>query len=548
MLKYIKLILVAATMSQPSAAQENLIINPDFDSVLKCKYNNIAQEYVLVFQNWIADSTDSGNWHECYGLPMISIPLTGRGCGFITTYSVYENRNPELSQDSFEQRLNSYISGILKKKLKKGYRYYAGFHAIVRVSEDQKHEFWVTNNLGMKFFTNYSTDMLYEKVNFIGNDATINSTDVIKNSQSWEKIENTFIADKNYNSVALGNFYNFSETKKEKIDFNNGQTNHSYLFSYYNIDSVFIYEVPHIINGTEYNICIGDSVKIELVGGAPYYLSNTTEGTDTITRDSVYWLKPKESKSYYLQSIITDEIKINVYPPPFVDLGEDTSICTNDTLTLNAFNEGSSYEWNTSQTLPTIRVNEKGTYWVRATIGSCQYQDTITIGKYPMSPELVVNEFDAICPLDGESLNLTIPDSFESYFWNGKEGSNRNLVQDTGLIEILAIDSNKCESSLTIFIEPDCDTRFFIPNAFTPFNGDSLNSVWKPEGFDFTDYELIIFNRYGEIILETTDATQGWDGTYRGNEVPEGVYYYMIKYLNTQRNWKFRKGKIHLLR
>lgn len=67
------------------------------------------------------------------------------------------------------------------------------------------------------------------------------------------------------------------------------------------------------------------------------------------------------------------------------------------------------------------------------------------------------------------------------------------------------------------------------PNAFTPFNRDGVNDVWKVSYSSIVSFECHIFNRNGRKIITLTDPSQGWDGTYGGKNVPTGAYYYVIK-------------------
>jgi gliding motility-associated-like protein len=50
------------------------------------------------------------------------------------------------------------------------------------------------------------------------------------------------------------------------------------------------------------------------------------------------------------------------------------------------------------------------------------------------------------------------------------------------------------------------------------------------QGIDIYGYQLLIFNRWGEILFESNDAEFGWDGTYGGNIVQDGTYIWKIRY------------------
>ena len=68
---------------------------------------------------------------------------------------------------------------------------------------------------------------------------------------------------------------------------------------------------------------------------------------------------------------------------------------------------------------------------------------------------------------------------------------------------------------------------FFTPNAFTP-NGDGFNDEFLIKGSFIDRYHLMIFSRWGSKIFETRDIQHGWDGTYQGDQVPEGVYVFRV--------------------
>lgn len=72
----------------------------------------------------------------------------------------------------------------------------------------------------------------------------------------------------------------------------------------------------------------------------------------------------------------------------------------------------------------------------------------------------------------------------------------------------------------------------FIPNTFTP-DGDEHNNNWTPiftSGFDPFDFHLTLFNRWGEIIFESFNSSDSWDGTYNNKPVQSGVYTWFIQY------------------
>ena len=92
----------------------------------------------------------------------------------------------------------------------------------------------------------------------------------------------------------------------------------------------------------------------------------------------------------------------------------------------------------------------------------------------------------------------------------------------------------------------------FIPNAFTP-DGDPLNHSFLPvftSGFDPQDYHLLIFNRWGEVIFESYNSANGWDGNYASGEpVADGVYVYAIDFGDLLSDERYEvRGHVTLLR
>lgn len=90
----------------------------------------------------------------------------------------------------------------------------------------------------------------------------------------------------------------------------------------------------------------------------------------------------------------------------------------------------------------------------------------------------------------------------------------------------------------------------YIPNAFTP-NHDGKNEVFKPQGIlgDNMDYEMLIFDRWGQTLFSTTDFSKGWDGTHKNFDVLVDVYIYKITVTDkTSDTAKTYIGKVSLIR
>ena len=94
------------------------------------------------------------------------------------------------------------------------------------------------------------------------------------------------------------------------------------------------------------------------------------------------------------------------------------------------------------------------------------------------------------------------------------------------------------------------DVLFYAPNTFTP-DGDEHNQDWgiSVEGLDIYNFELFIFNRWGQIVWESHDTSSKWDGTYNGEVVQAGTYVWKASGKDTLNDGKYEfNGYINVLK
>lgn len=116
---------------------------------------------------------------------------------------------------------------------------------------------------------------------------------------------------------------------------------------------------------------------------------------------------------------------------------------------------------------------------------------------------------------------------------------------------VYVVKANPVEAGLTQSISNRItilkDPNIFHPTAFTP-NGDNLNDNFTVFGQYVVGFEMQIFNRWGELLFSTVDIHTGWDGTFRGSDMPEGTYSFIALITDrTGRTFK-RSGSVLLLR
>ena len=89
--------------------------------------------------------------------------------------------------------------------------------------------------------------------------------------------------------------------------------------------------------------------------------------------------------------------------------------------------------------------------------------------------------------------------------------------------------------------------NIWVPNAFTP-NEDENNPTFKVQGSFVREYEILIYNRWGQLVFYSNDINHSWDGTYEGMLLPEGQYYYNISAKGTKGQAKRLSGSVLLMR
>lgn len=111
------------------------------------------------------------------------------------------------------------------------------------------------------------------------------------------------------------------------------------------------------------------------------------------------------------------------------------------------------------------------------------------------------------------------------------EQSPAHAYLDTGTfsVDLIVVSEDGCVSSTRGRIIVNPILTFYVPNAFTP-DDDSFNPNFRGygEGYDWSTYELFIYNRWGEEIFHSTDAENAWNGTYKNSEVEAGIYGWKI--------------------
>lgn len=117
--------------------------------------------------------------------------------------------------------------------------------------------------------------------------------------------------------------------------------------------------------------------------------------------------------------------------------------------------------------------------------------------------------------------------------------------------QVLLDDGNGCiftDSVKIVVLDVFCyEPYIFIPNAFSP-DGDGNNDILYVRGIFIEDLQLLIFDRWGNLVFETRSQENGWDGTYKERKLDPGVYAYYLKITCYNQMLFTKKGNITLIR
>jgi len=231
-----------------------------------------------------------------------------------------------------------------------------------------------------------------------------------------------------------------------------------------------------------------------------------------------------------LDSILVDMDRL------WIDLPDSAWFCKNDDVLLDAtWPGGTSYLWSgvASGDSATATAATADDAIVVVQAANCTGTDTIAVAERPL-PVLDLPDALPLC-IDTRTARLTITDPYDSTLWSTGESTSWILATQTGYVSA-SIFVNGCPSEMdsTLLYWEDCSCALYVPNSFTP-DGDGINDVWAPVmDCDLRYMDLLLFNRWGELILELKEPGDRWDGTYDGQQCPIGVYPYKLRYTSAR--------------
>lgn len=305
------------------------------------------------------------------------------------------------------------------------------------------------------------------------------------------------------------------------------------------------------------HVCYGESIQIA-AGGATSYLWSPDYNISSTTVYNPY-VSPLVDTSYAVtftnacgssyDTVDVDVIEI------FGTISPDTTICPEGTAVLSATG-GVSYLWS-----PSLHLSDKNDSITNANPHSDTQYSVLIIDEYGCEQTLYTNVFLYDTPQIIVSPAVYAVAGDTTSIWAQANGSIEwSPVYNIGCImcdqttvwpeqeyiyTATVTDDNGCKNSgiVPIYLDP----LLYIPNTFTP-NGDRFNNTFFAQGVNILEFEMLIFNRWGELIKTMSSLEDSWDGSYNGSMVKDDVYIWQVRYVDLKEDVHTLRGHVTVLK
>ena len=298
--------------------------------------------------------------------------------------------------------------------------------------------------------------------------------------------------------------------------------------------------------GNDVVLCRGDSLVLNVSNpdATSYLWSDGFTGSKHTIRGSGKYKVTVETSC----EIKSDSIEVTFIDDPVLSLRNDTLLCSGETIVYDFGIPGATYVWQDGSTDPIYTIAKTGDYAVTISTACNVLSDHITVVILDsIQTELGRDTF--LCPGDRIILDAS-SETRSDYRWMDGDTRVTREISQPGTYSVRVW--NECEEvtdEITVFECEFCSV--FVPNAFSP-NGDGINDKIHPfSDCELLDYDFKIFDRWGALIFQSTNATEGWDGTFNGQEVRPGIFIWQLDYgvlENKQKRREVLTGSVAVIR
>jgi len=305
--------------------------------------------------------------------------------------------------------------------------------------------------------------------------------------------------------------------------------------------------------------CIGDSTYLKF-SGAEFYDYSLNSNYLLFAKDSLSTILSQPGYFYcdfvnacgsYLDSVYIDLIAPNML------VSNDTILCSGQNIVLTADNmelyhwyEDGSFVSDSSRYSTNPNVNT-----IYKVIGEdffgCIDSSQIIVKVFD-TPKIRIMD-DYLAQWDEEIFINVYTENYGDFDWFPKEFLTcTNCMEPVAkpnkeiVYKAVFTDTNGCKTEDDIRIY--YDGQLYVPNSFTPDVDGKVNTLFQAKGINITNFQMLIFDRWGRVVFESNSISEKWDGTFKGEACQFGTYVWKIFYKDVSGESKQVFGHVNLLR
>lgn len=327
--------------------------------------------------------------------------------------------------------------------------------------------------------------------------------------------------------------------------------------------------LPVVTVGEDATVCYGDTMQLMgTVNPAtyPFTLSWTPGASlnDPNIINPIFSANETTTLTFTATSsagcTASDDMTLTVFPANFLFTSNDTAICPGNKVQLHLTGNGiRSFKW-----YPDEHISDRNSYEPFVSPTSTKIYTVIGIDtnacadtqnvKITVHPKVSLHLPDSVTLYPGQSYQLNPQGNAAYYSWFPPIGlSKADVANPTAKPDVNtryyvnATTEFGCTASDSISILVAPESILSLPNAFSP--GSQPNALLKVIRLgDATLKKFVVYNRWGTKVFETSDINEGWNGTYKNEPQPMGVYVYMIEATTASGKPFNKQGNVTLMR
>jgi gliding motility-associated-like protein len=321
-------------------------------------------------------------------------------------------------------------------------------------------------------------------------------------------------------------------------------------------------------------VCAGEVIKLNAEGATRYEWSGPNGFVETVPFPQIFNASLSDSGWYYVKyfsfggcdNLDSAYVTVKGFD---ADAGPDTAICKSESLKLIS-NAAQSWQWQpatglsnaqVAHPLASPEVTTLYTVFMKDELGCSDTAQVLITVKNQVPLTATFQSSDYICqPTDSLFFKWQGTGAAKKWLWQFGNGKSDTMALPTvqyyypgntiGSYQarLTVTDNAGCTSTTTKLLQVVNNCNLQVPAAFSP-NADGLNDyLWPLNAWKATDIWFAVFNRNGNRVFETRKWPGKWDGYYKGEPQPPGVYVWQLVYIDVQGKKITQKGTSVLLR